>query len=89
MFDSREFTPLKCQLFSELLVKAASVCFKEKLQGPFKKQLPHPKINSAWKKLQRSYKIWKSAGKSRDSNDQYFLQYKKSRANYQKVRRNQ
>ena len=88
-FPTSEFLPLKCQLYSELLVKAAELSLEIKPVVPARKTNPTPQLHHAWKHLHKVYKTWKNEGKPREPCSFSFLQYKKSRANFQQIRRRQ
>ena len=84
-----EFIPLKCQLYSELLVKSAEICLDSKPVRKGCKSRPSPQVNQAWKHLQKCIKLWKKSGKKRDKTDILFVKYKQARADFQRVRRYQ
>ena len=61
IFATDDFIPLKCQLYSELLVKSAEICFKSRSSVPKRKTKHPPSVHQAWK-------IWTShtiSGKKR------------------------
>ena len=82
-----EFIPLKCQLYSDLLVKAAELSLASKPSKPEKKAGTHPQVHQAWQRLQKSHRVWKKEGKSKALNSTSFTLYKQARANFQQVRR--
>ena len=88
-FPTPEFLPLKCQLYSDLLVRAGELSLKIKPVRSAKKACPTPQLHHAWKHLHKCYKLWKYQGKPRDHCSISFLQYKTSRANFQQIRRYQ
>ena len=87
-FPNPDFLPLKCQLYSDLLVKAAEITLDLKpcVSTAKKSQIP-PRVHQAWQHLHKMYKIWKKAEKPRDSENQVFLQYKEARSAFQYIRR--
>ena len=80
MFPLLEHLPLKCELFSSLLVKCAEICMETK---PAKK-IAMQKRKQAWLKLRKSFKAWKISGKSKDQNNDVFTKYKEARSIFQK-----
>ena len=89
LFPTSEFIPLKCQLYSELLVKSAEICLDSKPAPTSRKFKSSPKVQQAWQHLQKSIRTWKKEGKVKDLKSTSFLQYKKARANFQQTRRYQ
>ena len=90
LFNSPEFIPLKCQLYSDLLVKSAELCFPRKSNPPaVRKSRPPPKVHQAWKHLDKCFKIWKKEGKVKTTNSVSYTRYKQARANFQQTRRHQ
>ena len=79
-FPTSEFLPLKCQLYSDLLVKAADLTLKTKPNLPAKKVKSPPQVHHAWKHLHKYYNIWKREGKPRDTTSNSFLEYKQSKS---------
>ena len=88
-FDAPEFIPLKCQLYSEILVRAAEMCLGVKSRGQNKKSKVSPQIHQAWAHLHKCFKIWKNEGKIKCPSNSSFLQYKQARAKLQHTRRYQ
>ena len=88
-FPTPEFTPLKCQLYSDLLVKSAELTMDTKPVQSASKIRPSPQIHHAWTHLRKYFNIWKNAGRPRDPDNCIYLEYKQSRANFQRVRRHQ
>ena len=86
-FPTPEFIPLKCQLYSDLLVKSAEVCLDTKPDKADKKRKHSPQVHQAWQHLRKTFKIWKREGKLKEPDNQNFLNYKLARANVQHVRR--
>ena len=83
LFNSPEFIPLKCQLYSDLLVKSAELCFPRKSNPPaVRKSRPPPKVHQAWKHLDKCFKIWKKEGKVKTTNSVSYTRYKQARANF-------
>ena len=68
MFPLPEQIPLKCELYSNLLVKAAEMYMDSKpVKKPcrFTMKVPHT-VHQAWLKLKCAFKIWKKEGKGKD-----------------------
>ena len=88
-FNSPEFVPLKCELYSRLLVNCAEKTFKVKqTQTSKSKSIKFSKQqNQAWTQFDKSFKMWARAGKPRNESSQLFKQFKLARSNYQRVRR--
>ena len=87
IFPSPVYIPLKCELFSALLVKAADL-FIESKPVTSKNNLkvkPSPQLHSAWQYLQKTFNIWKNTGKIKNSNE--FSQYKRARSSFQRRHR--
>ena len=87
MFPLPEHIPLKCELFSNLLVKSGEMTMELK---PVKKKnksrmklKPSPSLHQAWQKLQKAFKIWKSNGKIKNLENVNYLNYKQARALFQ------
>ena len=89
LFREPDFIPLKCQLYSELLVKAGEICLETKSPRIDKKVQHCPQVHHAWKHLQKYFKIWKKEGKPRAASNPSYMQYRQSRANFQQIRRYQ
>ena len=62
LFPSPDCIPLKCQLYSELLVKTAEICFDTLPNRPARRDKHSPQLHQAWQHLQKCYKIWKNQG---------------------------
>ena len=88
-FPTSEFLPLKCQLYSDLLVKAAELSLDTKPSQVKAKPRPAPQVHHAWKHFRKYFNIWKKEGKPRDPNLTCYRHYKESRAIFQQVRRHQ
>ena len=88
-FDAPEFIPLKCQLYSEILVRAAEMYLGVKSRCLNKKSKVSPQIHLAWAHLQRCFKIWKKEGKIKCPSSSSFQLYKQARARFQHTRRHQ
>ena len=82
-----EFIPLKCQLYSDLLVQCAENSLETKSHQPAKKGKPPPQLQQAWQHLKKCFNIWKLEGKPKVATNPSFLRYKKARANFHHVRR--
>ena len=86
-FPTPEFIPLKCQLYSDLLVKAAEMTLEVKNQKHLcKRRFPH-RLHQAWQHLRKCYNIWKDKGKPRDTPNNSFLEYRQARSTFQHIRR--
>ena len=92
-FSNQECIPLKCKLYSDLLVSCAEhalPCQGSQTKPKTKKFNPQRfsfRQNRAWQQFNKSYKQWKSAGKPRCAENRTFRQFKEARANFQRVRR--
>ena len=63
-FDTPECIPLKCELYSNLLVKCAEKTLGKKTSKKISKHKKFSHIqNQAWLQFDKSYKVWRSAGK--------------------------
>ena len=85
MFPLPEHIPLKCELYSRILVKSAELCMATKpvninknKKRKFSKSLHH-----AWCSLRKSFKIWKAGGKNKDQTCINYVLYKKARGRFQ------
>ena len=87
LFPHPEHIPLKCELISNLLVKAAELCMvtKDPSSGKLKrnKKKISPKLQQAWQKMRKSFKIWKSEGKFKDSNNELYIAFKQAKCIFQ------
>ena len=88
-FPTPEFIPLKCQLYSDLLVRSADLTMDTRPLPTPNKFRSSPRIHNAWAHLRKYFYIWKKAGKPRDQTNKTYLEYKQSRANFQRIRRHQ
>ena len=86
-FSSSDFLPLKCQLYSELLVKAAEISLGTKPCMPIAKKFYSPRVHQAWQHLQKLFKIWKHDEKPRDKGNIAFLRYRQARSAFQQIKR--
>ena len=84
IFSLPEHIPLKCELFSTLLVKAAELCLESKpaIIKNNSKSKPSPKLHSAWQHLEKTFNVWKNLGKNKNSYE--FIEYKKARSDFQR-----
>ena len=87
LFAPLDCIPLKCKLYSELLVKAAEICFDTLPNKPARKDKHSPHLHQAWQHLQRCYKIWKNNGNPRQSDNNLFVLYAAARSKFQQARR--
>ena len=87
MFPNPECIPLKCSLYSELLVKSAELCLDTKTATRKKEKCVSNKMNQVWSHLDKMFKIWKKGGKSRDESNVDFQKYKSARGSFQRMRR--
>ena len=86
-FPTPEFIPLKCQLYSDLLVRASEISLDTRPNSKVKKHQYRQKIHQAWQHLQKVYKIWKKAGKPRDLDSLDYRTFRQARAAFQQIRR--
>ena len=82
-----ELIPLKCKLYSELLVKAAEICFETKQPKATKKARHPQQLHHAWKHLEKCFNTWKREGKPRGSLHQSHKLYRQARGHFQHIRR--
>ena len=85
IFALPEHIPLKCELFSTFLVKAADIFMESKptnTRDPIKDK-PFPQLHSAWQHLDKTFNAWKKVGKTKKTNNFEFIQYRKARAKFQ------
>ena len=71
-WDSPEYIPLLCSLFSNLLVKCAELTFVTKVskEGSKKNSCASKKLRIAKEKLKRTHRLWKRAGKPLEKKSQ-------------------
>ena len=89
LFSLPEHIPLKCDLFSRLLVKAAEMSMdvkSDKKRLKFRSK-PSPALHQAWLKLRKYFNAWKWQGKPRDDESKSFKEYKQSRGVFQRIYR--
>ena len=87
-FPNPECIPLKCSLFSELLVRAAELCLETKPSGKkIEKSNVSKKMNQAWKLLEGRFNNWKRNGKTKNESNKAYQKYKAARASFQQTRR--
>ena len=86
-FPTPEFIPLKCQLYSDILVKAAETTLEKKSKNPPYKQRFPRQLHQAWQHLRKCFNIWKSKGKPRDPPDKLYVEYRLARSRFQYIRR--
>ena len=87
-FSLPEHIPLKCDLFSRLLVKAAEMTMgvkSEKKTSKFRNK-PSARLHQSWLKLRKHFNVWKGEGKPR-GDSKSFREYKLSRGIFQQVYR--
>ena len=89
VFNEPEFIPLKCELYSRLLVTCAEGTLKVKTTRTRKsRSLKFSKRqNKAWKEFDKSFKAWSKAGKPRSETNHLYKHFKVARSNFQRVRR--
>ena len=88
LFPTSDFIPLKTQLYSELLVRAAELSLGTKPSISVLKKHQYPRqVHQAWQHLQKMYKIWKNSGKPQHPNNIDLVLYKKARSALQYIRR--
>ena len=85
MFPLPEHIPLKCELYSSILVRAAELCCKAKSEkrNVVKKNKPSHALHQAWLKLQKHFKKWKMGGKIKTKHCEEFIQYKRYKGEFQ------
>ena len=89
VFNEPEFIPLKCELYSRLLVTCAEGTLKVKTSRTRKsRSLKFSKRqNKAWKEFDKSFKAWSKAGKPRSETNHLYKHFKLARSNFQRIRR--
>ena len=88
-FQAPEYIPLKCQLYSDLLVKSAELFVETRSHKSRSKHQHSPQIHQAWQHLRKSFNCWKREGKPRNPDSCSLLKYRESRADFQYIRRYQ
>ena len=87
-FSSAEYIPLKCQLYSELLVKCADLTMGTRsLPTSSKSPRYPPRLHQAWQHLRKCFRLWKQDNKPKDPLNSLLLKYRAARANFQAIRR--
>ena len=86
-WNTPETIPLLINLFSNLLVKCATMVFETKKWKPPGKEKSSRNQENAEKLVVKCFKIWKSAGKPTAKADITRLNYTSARSNLQKLRR--
>ena len=89
LFSMPEHIPLRCELYSRLLVKSAELSMDTKSvkrQSGLKQKPPHV-LHQAWLKLRKHFNIWKKEGKPRDRESESLKHYKVSRGLFQRAYR--
>ena len=70
IFPLPEHIPLKCELYSSLIVKSAEITMgtrpSTKESKNNLKNKPSPTLHKLWQKLKKSFEKWKFKGKCRD-----------------------
>ena len=84
MFPLPQHIPLKCELFSNLLVKCAELCLVTKYtdKNPKKSKKSSFILHQAWQVLQKRFRKWKEGGKVKD-NSIIFKDYKDAKRVFQ------
>ena len=84
IFSLPEHIPLKCELYSSILVRSAELCLVSKpAPKPGTRKKPSMSVHKAWLHLRKSYKEWKKRGKIKDQACTYFKEYKQARSSFQ------
>ena len=87
-FKDPEYTPLKCELFSRILVRSAELCLDSIPALKLRKDKKHPAaVHQAWIKLRKSYRTWKTRGKKKDLNCVHYMVFRKARSDFQRTYR--
>ena len=87
-FSSVEYIPLKCQLYSELLVTCAELTMGTRSHPtPSKSPRYPPRLHQAWQHLRKCFRLWKENNKPKDPINSLLLKYRAARANFQTIRR--
>ena len=87
MFPLLDHIPLKCELYSRLLVRAAEMSLDTKPASISSRKVRKPSlhVHQAWQKLRKAFREWKISGKLKDTDE--FLTFKKARALFQSLYR--
>ena len=89
-FSAPECIPLKCKLYSDILVQAAErTLTSSKPPAKSKRTRVSHKLHQAYQHLRRCYNIWKNEGKPRSTNHTIFSNYRHARSEVQRVRRHE
>ena len=87
-WDSPEYIPLLCSLFSNLLVRSAELVFEVKQSEKSRnKQTVSKAVLTAQKKLKSLHRKWKKDGKPQDRLDPAWAAYSKARSDFQRIAR--
>ena len=91
MFHLPEHIPLKCELYSNLLVKAAELHMdlKPEKQHSRKMLKSPPIIHQAWVKLRSAYNTWKKEGKVKDTVSLSYQSLRQAKRHFQCIYRQQ
>ena len=89
LFSLPEHIPLRCELFSRLLVKAAEISMDLKSEKKVLKlkNRPSPRLHQTWLKLRKYFNVWKREGKPRDCESKSLREYRHFRGLFQQVYR--
>ena len=84
-FPLLEHIPLKCELFSRLLVRAAELTLESKpaKTSARKRTKPSPTLHKAWLKMRKAFGSWKASGKVKDSACKEYEAYRESKRLFQ------
>ena len=84
IFNLPEHIPLKCELYSSILVRSAELCLESKPIPKCRRTCkPSKSVHKAWLQLRKAHKVWKKGGKVRDPACKLFQGYKHSRSMFQ------
>ena len=88
IFPLPEHIPLKCELYSSLIVKSAEITMgtrpSTKKSKNNLKNKPSPTLHKLWQKLKKLFEKWKFKGKCRDPDDSLFNSYREARGIFQR-----
>ena len=87
-WNAPETIPLQISLYSNLLVKCATMVFEVKTKKSSASERFSGKLKKAERSLSESFKCWKRAGKPPCNSNHKRASYTKARANLQRLRRN-
>ena len=89
MFTLPQHIPLKCELYSRLLVKSAEISMDMKMARKTSKNKtrnsspPSSILHQIWLQLRKAFKNWKHCGKAKDLENIFYIHYRQTRKAFQ------